>query len=364
MSHFTVLVVGKIPEDVEDQLAPYQENNMGDCPEEFLQFEDKEDYLKEQYNTGKCNEFSCASSCSWGQSISKENFDIISKGKVGDKIVLTITKSPGLGLGYFRANEHYHCYNGSINKCPTEHVWVKVNKIIETTHPDPNVCFDGKIEVELVENPKKVPFKKLYKTFDEFCKKWEGYSERDKKTGRYGYWHNPNSKWDYYQIGGRWAGYFKLKNGAGGMVGTKSWCNKGKEIPSGRVDQAKKGDIDFDCMRAENFEKYSRMYDEFEALMKTNPQEAKNNAYWKFGIQNQDDKDNFVPETREKYLKRHSNPSTFAVIKDGKWYEKGQMGWWAMVSNEKDAEKWDEEFEKLLADLPDDALLTVVDCHI
>lgn len=32
MSHFCVLVVG---EDVKKQLAPYQENNMGDCPGEF-----------------------------------------------------------------------------------------------------------------------------------------------------------------------------------------------------------------------------------------------------------------------------------------------------------------------------------------
>lgn len=35
MSHFTVLVVW---EDVEQQLAPFQENNMGDCPKEYLKF--------------------------------------------------------------------------------------------------------------------------------------------------------------------------------------------------------------------------------------------------------------------------------------------------------------------------------------
>ena len=40
MSHFTVLVIGKNPEQ---QLAPYQENNMRDCPSEFLAFNDIED---------------------------------------------------------------------------------------------------------------------------------------------------------------------------------------------------------------------------------------------------------------------------------------------------------------------------------
>jgi hypothetical protein len=35
MSHFTVLVIG---ENVDAQLAPFQENNMGDCPPRYLKF--------------------------------------------------------------------------------------------------------------------------------------------------------------------------------------------------------------------------------------------------------------------------------------------------------------------------------------
>lgn len=34
MSHYTVMVVG---DDIEKQLSPFQENNMGDCPEEYLE---------------------------------------------------------------------------------------------------------------------------------------------------------------------------------------------------------------------------------------------------------------------------------------------------------------------------------------
>ena len=37
MSHFLALVIGQ---DWEKQLAPYQENTMGDCPKEYLQFFD------------------------------------------------------------------------------------------------------------------------------------------------------------------------------------------------------------------------------------------------------------------------------------------------------------------------------------
>lgn len=38
MSHFTVGVICKELNDYEKLLAPYQENNMGDCPKEYLEF--------------------------------------------------------------------------------------------------------------------------------------------------------------------------------------------------------------------------------------------------------------------------------------------------------------------------------------
>lgn len=43
MSHFTVLVFSKTQDDVSKLLAPFQENNMGDCPKEYLAFNDTED---------------------------------------------------------------------------------------------------------------------------------------------------------------------------------------------------------------------------------------------------------------------------------------------------------------------------------
>ncbi len=59
MSHFTVLVKisaanlngNDIESVVEAMLAPYQENNMGDCPEEYLEFVDREDEMLDEYNT-------------------------------------------------------------------------------------------------------------------------------------------------------------------------------------------------------------------------------------------------------------------------------------------------------------------------
>ena len=43
----------------------------------------------------------------------------------------------------------------------------------------------------------------------EFAKSWYGFV---KVGGKWGYWHNPNAKWDWYAFGGRWDGYIGKKN--------------------------------------------------------------------------------------------------------------------------------------------------------
>ena len=45
--------------------------------------------------------------------------------------------------------------------------------------------------------------------------------------------------------------------------------------------------------------------------------------------------------------------TTFAVIKDGKWYERGEMGWWGVVSDEKNKDEWRAQFANLIDSLPD-----------
>lgn len=178
MSHFTVMVIGESPEE---QLAPFQENNMGDCPEQFLKY---------KYND----------------------------------------------------------------------IWFENEKSARLDCKNRLIKFD----------------------------KSEGWAE------------NPNAKWDWFVLGGRWSGMIKLKDGAKGNVGRPGTF--GNETG---IDQAKKGDI--------------QNIDELE---------------------------------------------TFAILKDGKWYERRKMGWWAFVSGEKDSKDWDSEVKKLLADLTDETMISIFDCHI
>ena len=69
-------------------------------------------------------------------------------------------------------------------------------------------------------------------------------------------------------------------------------------------------------------------------------------------------------QTRSQYIACRAECIPFAIVKDGKWYEKGKMGWWGMVSDEQLGVDWHSQAKMLMEDLPDDTLLTIVDCHI
>jgi hypothetical protein len=59
--------------------------------------------------------------------------------------------------------------------------------------------------------------------------------------------YNPNSKWDWYCLGGRWTGIFKLKQGTQGEVGRPGIMTEEARI--GYVDQAYKRDIYVEYMK-------------------------------------------------------------------------------------------------------------------
>jgi ferredoxin len=70
--------------------------------------------------------------------------------------------------------------------------------------------------------------------------------------------------------------------------------------------------------------------------------------------------------TEDEYAQvaRNAAMCPFAFVYEGKWYEKGSMGWFATVSAEKDANDWQAIWAKAFDNIADDMWLNVVDCHI
>jgi len=348
MSHFTVLVIG---EDPETQLAPFNENLK-------VEYVDKTEEYRQEYETKKAKEFYCNSNSSWGFELTKEMFEELQKSKVGRVLEYNLEKKSG--LSYLQASKKYRGYYmlEDRSRCKND-VWFEVDSVVETTHPDKDICFNGVVRLRKIAPPKKIALKDKYPVYGDYLRDWHGIDD----INRQGYDHNPQAKWDWYQLGGRWTGFFKLKPTAKGTIGDFSLISS-RRAETGTADQARKCDIDFDGMRVEKFEEASKSYDEYESRYEKGELKP-GEAYWVFGVENVGkDANDYIPESRERYIKRVGSLTTFAVLKDGNWYEKGNMGWWGMVSDEKGPGVWVEEFNKLIDGLPDDTLLSLYDCHI
>ena len=70
--------------------------------------------------------------------------------------------------------------------------------------------------------------------------------------------------------------------------------------------------------------------------------------------------------TRDEYIQqaRDSAMVYYALVKEGQWFAKGEMGWFGMSDDSMTQAEWNRKFNELLDELPDDTLITIVDCHI
>lgn len=194
MTHFAVAVISDGTKTDDQLLAPYQENNMEDCPKEFLEFtEIEEEEYREKYETEGC----------------------------------TYVFMPD-GRRLFPWDEEFR-KPGEIGFGSSTHV------------------------VPAYLEQREIPYKETFATFDDFMREWCNY-EKDSKTGKYGYWENPNAKWDWYELGGRYRGDLRAITGE---LGDPSWCNYDETVPKGRFDRARIADIDF----SQDEEQYQRSMD-------------------------------------------------------------------------------------------------------
>lgn len=222
------------------------------------------------------------------------------------------------------------------------------------------------------------------KEFADFVGGWTSATERD---GRYYRRTNPNAKWDWYQLGGRWTGSLKLKEKAVGLVGRPGLMTDGAS--PGYADQAVKGDIDFSQMRNDAEVKARALWKETRRITGGSAWESWDDTrirypdietarreYWaqpavemlkesgkKEYSFNLDD-DLALEEANYVQRRRDGACVSFAFVRDGKWTEQGKMGWFALVSDEMSRAQWNRMFNDMLDALPDDMLLSVVDCHI
>ena len=198
-----------------------------------------------------------------------------------------------------------------------------------------------------IEYLKKLP--ELMKRSDEelYQEAIEGYEEDDlDEDGNLLSTCNPNSKWDWYEVGGRWHGMLLLKPGKTGSRGSPGLMTPA----SGNYDAAYAADIDFEQMRKQSIVKLTP----YEKMLTSGPykEEYLRHCY----------------PTERDYIQQNTCFHTYAVLTpDGAWHASGDMGWFGM-SSETPEEKhsWElDYYEQFIRPaITNGWYMTIVDCHI
>lgn len=160
----------------------------------------------------------------------------------------------------------------------------------------------------------------------------------DERTGKRGYWQNPNAKWDWWVIGGRFSGLLRMKR-------SRQTCNTAE-------------------MRDVSTERDERVYrtalNEFNRYLAGEKVESFYLTTYK----------------REYVIDRYGSAEFYAreqsdfwfravVTPDGEWHEVGKMGWWGISSETGEQFRdWVEHFNERFVGPYLDCIATVVDCHI
>lgn len=370
MSHFTVMVALP-PEEVEngvegalaEALQPFHEYECTGIRDQYVRFVDQTDELTQEYQTGHSTK--CA--------VNKQTGEIVTY--------------PATDKRFWRAatSDESSKFNNEKSK-PTSFLADSVRLDLDGVHFKGSELNRDKGEYENVQvfafdeaewEIRDVPYTELHKTLLDYAKSEDGggYEEGGDyhciQDGKFGEFTNPDAKWDWWQIGGRWSGAYLLADGS-------------------RTDIARKGDIQFNKLIGEKLKAVMPVYDEFRKVIDENGgMKSWSETLSSYGKENVDDArefyhnqparkalgelvsspfhdlDQYLVE-REVFEKRKQFEvvSAFAILHKGTWNQKGNMGYWGMVANEKSPESWEDSFMAIFDAIPDDYTLVNVDCHI
>ena len=226
-----------------------------------------------------------------------------------------------------------------------------------------------------------LPRKEVYADLDEFAESYFGYERNE--DGKIGTITNPNAKWDYWRVGGRWSNMLLSKDGEEGdsfrkkdidlqALETEARENRFKHLQE-FVERMKLPSLDYlKQVWKENYEfaikisnEWSEKYQNKEItstrsdwIKENYPNQAEACGLvlnWFLGLEKEPDLD--------VYLNKPYYPSFYALVDvNGKWHAEGEMGWFGISNN--DDPNWEEIKVKLWESIDDNHFVTMVDCHI
>jgi len=351
MSHFTVAVFTKEGQTVEELLAPYHEFECTGIVDQYIQNVNQLDEAYKEYNNYSFTKLKAPN----GELHSPYDDKFYREPTKEEQKTIGFGCGCGNGISYNSKDwNDGKGYRAKVKFIPEGYEEIEVKAVDIMSFRD---FIDYYYEREVLLENDKPDIEDVHKWGWVRVNNKGEVIELIKRT-------NPNAKWDWYQIGGRWSGLLKLKpNATSGQKGDRSWTNKDKIIPECKVDSVKVKDIDFSIDK-EEYEKSIRFWElKVEGDTPRNKQEEEivENDWYK--------KEHYIEryDSKEEYAKLTNEFGTYAVITpDGIWHSKGDMGWWGCSSEtNEEAKKWNKSFKETFIDNVDpEWTLTVVDCHI
>ena len=202
--------------------------------------------------------------------------------------------------------------------------------------------------------------KKPGETLEDFVSRWYGYTY-NAELDAWGYLCNPNAKWDWWELGGRWSNMLRLKAGRKGNRADRTCPNTKKPRKRSYCAQAQLKDIDF----SPDPQAYNEALRFWEVVVEGRP------------LRKGEDPGQFrLHASREYYLKQFQDKEQYAlactsfttwalVTPDGDWHESGTMGWFGTSNaTPQSRSRYGEFLRSTLANADPEMWLSIVDCHI
>ena len=217
------------------------------------------------------------------------------------------------------------------------------------------------------------PREKLYASFDEFVTD-QCYGHKNEETGQYGEWYNPDSVYDWYQIGGRWPEMFLVKQDCVEYsYGERESMDESKHpAPEGYrwVACARKKDIQWDAMRQWRNQQAEERFRELEEIYKAG---GRSDSYLKWteeGLFRWGEQVYRKDQTLEEYLEKHGFPasrkypiSVYSIFIDENYYCEcdsvydEELRKWIPLN-------WEETTDMHIDDADDETVFVGIDYHM
>lgn len=187
---------------------------------------------------------------------------------------------------------------------------------------------------------------------------------------------NPNARWDWWQIGGRYTG--KLAPGDQARWGDLDVERMLAEARDRKGAEWDKAEAEFEKKASDKVGFFGALIQQYEGILadlradmdanrgtgalyqriEANPRALRLRELvghangWDYSIEG--------VYTRADHVATAQSLTCWAVVKDGRWYEKAQMGWWGMSTGG----DWPESLAAIFSSIRSDQWVTVVDYHI